>query len=100
MHAFLVDAHGVTAEAASFEDRPITVPTTHAKLSCDAGITLGFLAEVAEWMFEKRERLLQREDHSNTVVVFKAIVSYYVQSDAAPRMRSATRTVTEIESLQ
>lgn len=100
MHAFLVDAHGVTAEAVIPEDRQITVPTAHAKLSCDAGITLGFLAEVAEWMFEKRERLLQREDHQNTVVVFKAIVSYYVQSDAAPRMRSATRTVTEIESLQ
>ncbi|KAM0708031.1 hypothetical protein Q7P35_004680 [Cladosporium inversicolor] len=97
MQAFLVDAHGARLEAANPED---TVPTAHAKMSCDAGLTLGFLAEVAEWMFEKRKRSLRGEDHEGQVAVFKAIVSFCVQSDAAPRMRSATRTVTEIESLQ
>jgi hypothetical protein len=100
MQAFLVNAHDAPLETSGLGGRQITVPRAHAKMSCDAGITLGFLAEVAEWMFEKRHRLLQREDHQNTVVVFKAIVSHCVQSDAAPRMRSATRTVTEIESLQ
>jgi hypothetical protein len=100
MQAFLVDTQGATLETAGPEDQPITVQTAHAKMSCDAGITLGFLAEVAEWMFEKHERLLQGEDHAEKVAVFKAIVSHCVQSDAAPRMRSATRTVTEIESLQ
>lgn len=97
MQAFLVDAHGASLEAANPED---TVEPAHAKMSCDAGITLGFLTEVAVWMFEKRKRSLQGEDHQNKVAVFKAIVSFCVQSDAAPRMRSATRTVTEIESLQ
>lgn len=100
MHAFFVDAHDATLETEASKDRYITVPRPHAKMSCDAGITLGFLAEVAEWMFEEREKLRQREDDGSKVAVFKAIVSHCVQSDAAPRMRSATRTVTEIESLQ
>jgi hypothetical protein len=100
MQAFLVDDHGVTLDGANPEDQLTTVPTAHVKFSCDAGITLGFLAEIAEWMFEKHERALPGDDHRNKVVVFKAIVSYCVQSDAAPRMRSSTRTVTEIESWQ
>jgi len=100
MQAFLVDAQDATLEIAGPKDQQVTVPTAHAKVSCDAGITLGFLAEVAEWMFEKHERLSPGQDHAGKVAVFKAIVSYCVQSDAAPRMRSATRTVTEIESLQ
>ena len=100
MQGFLIDAHDVTSETASPEDQQTVTPEAHAKMSCDAGITLGFLAEVAEWMFEKRGRLLRAQNHQNKVAVFRAIVSYCVQSDAAPRMRSATRTVTEIESLQ
>ena len=100
MQAFLVDAHDVKSETATPEDQQTVAPKAHAKMSCDAGITLGFLAEVTEWMFEKRERLLQAENHQDKVAVFRAIVSYCVQSDAAPRMRSATKTVTEIESLQ
>lgn len=100
MQAFLVDGQNVASGTASTEDQQTTAPTAHTKMSCDAGITLGFLAEVAQWIFEKHERLLQVESLGDKVVVFKAIVSYCVQSDAAPRMRSATRTVTEIESLQ
>lgn len=100
MQAFLVDAQNVTLDTACPKDRRTTAPIAHAKMSCDAGITLGFLADVTEWMFEKHEKLIQVENLGNKVVVFKAIVSYCVQSDAAPRMRSATRTVTEIESSQ
>jgi hypothetical protein len=100
MQAFLVGSHDVTLETACSGNRQTVAPEAHAKISCDAGITLGFLAEVAEWMFGKRERLLQDENHQDKEAVFRAIVSYCVQSDAAPRMRSATRTVTEIESLQ
>lgn len=100
IQAFLVDAHDVTLDTACPKDRRTTAPIAHAKMSCDAGITLGFLADVTEWMFEKHEKLIQVENLGNKVVVFKAIVSYCVQSDAAPRMRSATRTVTEIESSQ
>ena len=100
MQAFLADAHNVHLETASPGDRQATAPVAHAKMSCDAGITLGFLAEIAERMFEKRERLLQAGNHRDKVAVFRAIVSYCVQSDAAPRMRSATRTVTEVETLQ
>jgi hypothetical protein len=97
MQCFLVDAHRATFETASPEDHQTTVPAAHWKISCDAGITLGFLAEVAQTIFDKHSRAGPGQQHEGRVAVFKAIVSYCVQSDAAPRMRSATRTVTEIE---
>jgi len=63
---------------------------THWKISCDAGITLGFMADVAQ-------DILRKNKHGDSYKsVFKAIVSFGVQSDAAPRMRSTTRTVTKV----
>jgi hypothetical protein len=62
----------------------------HLKMFCDAGITLGFVADVAQDMLKKNKHGDSYES------VFKAIVSFGAQSDAAPRMRSTTRTVTKI----
>lgn len=97
MQVFLVDEDDTTHEATSDQPPSSTVPTAHSKFSCDAGITLGFVADVAENMFRKRRTSDQVEYHEDKVAVFKAIVSFCVQSDSAPRMRSTTRTVTKIE---
>ncbi|KAK3642218.1 hypothetical protein LTR56_001197 [Elasticomyces elasticus] len=60
-----------------------------AKLSCDAGITLGFLAETVK-------ALLASSKHEVGVkVLFKAIVSF-PQSEIAPRKRGVARSVTRI----
>jgi hypothetical protein len=82
----------------SSEQLSSAFPAAHSKISCDAGISLGFVAEVAETLLKPRKtggKVKHREDKRR--VVFKAIVSYGVQSDAAPRIRSTTRTVTSIE---
>jgi hypothetical protein len=82
----------------SSEQLSSAFPAAHSKISCDAGISLGFVAEVAETLLKPRKtggKVKHREDRRR--VVFKAIVSYGVQSDAAPRIRSTTRTVTSIE---
>jgi hypothetical protein len=57
-----------------------------SKISCDAGITLGFAADLA----------MDAEDE-NDVLILRAIISYCVQSDAAPRKRLTTRRVTRID---
>jgi hypothetical protein len=92
--------HGYPATE-SPEKHSRAFPAAHSKISCDAGISLGFLAEVAESLLKTRKnrkaacKVEKREDKRG--VVFKAIVSYGVQSDVAPRIRSTTRTVTSIE---
>lgn len=102
MQAFLMDAkdsalHHGTSEAEYTDQQSIVIPVVHSKISCDAGITLGFVADVAEELPEKRKTSDKVEYHQDKVVVFKAIVSYCVQSDAAPRKRSKTKIVTSIE---
>jgi hypothetical protein len=88
----------VSSATESSEQLSSAFPAAHSKISCDAGISLGFVAEVAETLLKPRKtggKVKHREDRRR--VVFKAIVSYGVQSDAAPRIRSTTRTVTSIE---
>ena len=63
-----------------------------AKLSCDAGITLGFLAETAQSLLAPRKAAHEERE---TKVLFKAIVSF-CKSEAAPRKRSLARSVTRI----
>ncbi|KAK5736649.1 hypothetical protein LTR17_007306 [Elasticomyces elasticus] len=60
-----------------------------AKLSCDAGITLGFLAETVEAL------LASSKHEAGARVLFKAIVSF-TQSEVAPRKRGVARSVTRI----
>lgn len=67
---------------------PNEVPSAHSKIACDAGVTIGFMADVAESLLEKT---------TDKHVVFKAIISFCSPSDAAPRKRSSNRWVTKIE---
>jgi len=76
----------------------------HSKLACDAGITLGFMAEAANFLLRDLELLsggTESEDGEQqgkkVVVVFRAIVSFCAQTDGAPRMRSGTRFVTKAD---
>ncbi|KAK4549417.1 hypothetical protein LTR36_006414 [Oleoguttula mirabilis] len=67
-------------------------PAARAKLSCDAGITLGFLAETAQSLLTSNKCAVGEDGRS---IVFKAIVSFCT-SDSAPRKRSFARSVTRI----
>jgi hypothetical protein len=65
-----------------------------AKLSCDAGITLGFLAETAQSLLNS-----QKAGPSNAKdvrVVFKTIMSF-CGPEQAPKKRTRTRTVTPLQ---
>lgn len=102
MQAFLIDAKDsspgpCSSEAEDNHQQSSAIPVAHSKISCDAGITLGFVADVAREALQKRRFAGRVQYHQDKVVVFKAIVSYCVQSDAAPRKRSTTRAVTRIE---
>jgi hypothetical protein len=74
----------------------------HSKLACDAGITLGFMAEAANFLLRDLELLSGgtgskdgEQQDKEVVVVFRAIISFCAQTDGAPRMRSGTRFVTK-----
>lgn len=101
MQAFIVDANATVpskAHPVAVNDQKLApeVPAAHSKLSCDAGLTMGFLAEIANKMLTKRTRGMYDVHYENERVVFKAIVSFG-QCDTAPRKRSGTRTITQIE---
>lgn len=78
-----------------------------SKLACDAGITLGFMAEAANFLLRDLELLASggqgsedkngKQREKDVVVVFRAIVSFCAQTDGAPRMRSGTRFVTKVD---
>lgn len=75
--------------------RPDSNSPAVAKLSCDAGITLGFLAETAQELIGS---LKSGPSHESEVkVVFKAIVSFS-EGEVSPRKgtRRKLRTVTRI----
>lgn len=104
MQAFIVDADTTLPECPAstpaeddddddqIEVQNTTVPAVHSKISCDAGITLGFIASVAQTMLAPSLRSKDPAQRKNTKVIFTAIVSY-CQTDTAPRKRSGTRMV-------
>jgi len=65
-------------------------PPACAKLSCDAGITLGFLAETAQSLLATTKNA-----GDDAHVVFKTIMSFCT-SEKAPRKRGLARSVTMI----
>jgi hypothetical protein len=95
------------------DDDDDTTTLARSKLACDAGITLGFLAEAANLLLRDSKRLPSggggggdssgKLDGGNgkgkqeLVVVFRAIVSFCAQTDGAPRVRGGTRFVTSVE---
>ncbi|RMY63218.1 hypothetical protein D0863_10696 [Hortaea werneckii] len=71
-------------------------PCACAKLSCDAGITLGFLAETAQSLLRSRQaEPTSSASAKNVRVVFKAIVSF-TKGESAPRKRGASRRISRI----
>lgn len=105
MQAFIVDS-GADQQAIAGDCQVSTndddfvdsaSPPACAKLSCDAGITLGFLAETTQSLLRGRKDNADEGSSKkpDNVVVFKAIMSF-CQTDTAPRKRSTARSVTTI----
>ncbi|KAK0336801.1 hypothetical protein LTR59_007789 [Friedmanniomyces endolithicus] len=86
MQAFIIDLVTATDPGSSDDKADVKLPAPCAKLSCDAGITLGFLAETAESLLPPG---------SEKSVMFKAIVSFS-KSEPVPRKRGVARSVTKI----
>ncbi|KAK5124864.1 hypothetical protein LTR85_001054 [Meristemomyces frigidus] len=97
MQAFIVSTAGCDGDrdgdGGAEEDHDEEVPAACAKLSCDAGITLGFLAETAQSLLVSNKKT----GDDGVKVVFRAIVSFCT-GDSAPRKRSFARSVTRIGS--
>ncbi|KAI7513235.1 hypothetical protein KC347_g1712 [Hortaea werneckii] len=94
MQAFIyTDSTYVSADNA--DDLP-KQPCACAKLSCDAGITLGFLAETAQSLLRsQQDEPASSASATNVRVVFKAIVSF-TKGESAPRKRGASRRISRI----
>ncbi|KAK0277184.1 hypothetical protein LTR91_000356 [Friedmanniomyces endolithicus] len=86
MQAFIIDPVTASDPESSDDKIKVKLPAPCAKLSCDAGITLGFLAETAESLLPSG---------SEKGVMFKAIVSFS-KSEPVPRKRGVARSVTKI----
>jgi hypothetical protein len=89
-------------------DPAVNSPLARSKLACDAGITLGFMAEAANFLLRDLESPVGgsndaeggrqgQEQEQEVVVVFRAIVSFCARTDGAPRKRGKTRYVTKVE---
>lgn len=97
MLGYLVNANSNAAEQRFMPgDDPILSPSSpqdiepHHKIHRDSGIGLGQLAHHADRFLQ------QSKHHDKTHVVFRAIVSFSAQTDAAPRIRSTTTRVTTV----
>ncbi|RMY80319.1 hypothetical protein D0862_12789 [Hortaea werneckii] len=102
MQAFIyTDSTSPSASSSSFsseeaDDSPTKPPCACAKLSCDAGITLGFLAETAQSLLRSRQAEPGSSAAAEDVrVVYKAIVSF-TKGESAPRKRGASRRISRI----
>ena len=65
-----------------------------AKISCDAGITLGFLAETVQSLLNSQKA--GPSNAKDVLVVFKTIMSF-CDPEQAPKKRTRTRTVTPLQ---
>ena len=93
MQAFIVWPGAIGDWERTEVEEESDLPPACAKLSCDAGITLGFLAETARSLLAS-----QKSEPSNVEdarIVFKAIISF-VPPEQAMRKRNNNRDVTRI----
>ncbi|RMY55901.1 hypothetical protein D0865_03928 [Hortaea werneckii] len=96
MQAFIYTNFTSPTENDSDTDASTKHPCACAKLSCDAGITLGFLAETAQSLLRSRQAEPASSAAAKDVrVVFKAIVSF-TKGESAPRKRGASRRISRI----
>ena len=94
MQAFIILPNAAGDEDGGVENSEgLNGPPACAKLSCDAGITLGFLAETAQSLLASQTSGPSSVGEAR--VLFKAIMSF-VEPDQAPRKRNNTRGVTRI----
>ncbi|CAK4031194.1 hypothetical protein AC579_1815 [Lecanosticta acicola] len=89
MQAFILDPNAAVEHDPDNEGGP----SACAKLHCDAGITLGFLAETTLSLLSDRGVMFGPDDRT---VLFKAIISFTSRAQA-PRKRGTIRSVTRIE---
>jgi hypothetical protein len=99
----VMDGAGTRPRVGGYDDNDTPPPPlASSKLACDAGITLGFMAEAVNFLLRDLEFLggpgdsLRKQDEE-VLVVFRAIVSFCARTDGAPRMRGGTRFVTKVE---
>lgn len=96
MQAFIVYTDSDTNNQNAFEsddDSQPNGPPACAKLSCDAGITLGFLAETAQSLINSQPA--GPSNAGDVRVVFKTIMSFCA-AETVPKKRTRTRMVTPI----
>ena len=72
-------------------DNDTVEPSACAKLACDAGITVGFLAETAQSLLGS-----SAPSNDRRRVLFTAIVSFCQPAAAPPRRRTNVRSVTRL----
>lgn len=98
MQAFIVysdTSNNDTKEDEAVDEAIENGPRACAKLNCDAGITLGFLAETAQSLLMVERRGAGPSRERDAKVMFKGIVSFCPPDDA-PKKRSKGRTVTRL----
>lgn len=88
MQAYIIEPPSSAGPSEQSEDHP--EPVASAKIHCDSGITLGFLAETTHSLLVDR-RLSSGAD--TRTVLFKSIVSFTAPS-GAPKRRGNARSVT------
>ena len=94
MQAFVILAKEIADESGATEDLAMaTEPRPCAKLWCDAGITLGFLAETAQSLLASQKA--GPSNAEDAIVVFKAIMSFCAP-EQSPKKRTNTRSVTRL----
>ena len=94
MQAFIILPNAAAVQDSASDQLSLEIePRACAKLWCDTGITLGFLAETAQSLIAS-----QNSGPSNmeeATVVFKAIISFCSPNEA-PKKRTNTRSVTRL----
>lgn len=91
MQAFIIEPED--ASKPHVQDDPDDCgPSACAKLHCDAGIKLGFLADTTLSLLSDHQGLTETEERA---VLFKAIISF-ASPTKGPRKRTTTKSVTRI----
>lgn len=100
MQAFIISPRTqnpshLTDDDTGSEDSPDIEPIACAKLSCDAGITMGFLAETAQSLLSSAQNIHGSGEEDDRFVLFKAIMSFSEVSTRERKIRTA-KNVTRI----
>lgn len=100
MQAFIISPETPSASHSDVGDDGVsnslnTGPTACAKLSCDTGVTMGFLAKSAQSLLASAEGARCGGEEDDRLVLFKAIMSF-APGPQKPRKRENAQNVTRI----